>query len=86
MATRIRFVELYFSYDEIETTLIANLLEESGISCIIRDMRITPYPLTIGVFTERRVAVEEDRVEEARIIIRDAIRDGFISGTGRFKE
>lgn len=86
MATRIRFVELYFSYDEIETTLIANLLEDSGISCIIRDMRITPYPLTIGVFTERRVAVEEDRVEEARIIIRDAIRDGFISGTGRFKE
>lgn len=86
MAIRIKFIEVYFSYDEIEASLIANLLEDSGISCVIRDMRITPYPLTIGVFTEKRVAVEEDRVGDARVIIKDAIRDGFISGTGRFKE
>ncbi|MBI5287049.1 MAG: DUF2007 domain-containing protein [Deltaproteobacteria bacterium] len=86
MATRINLVEIYLSYDEIEASIIENLLEDNGIPCVIRDMRITPYPITIGNFSEKRIAVEEDMVDEAMAIIRDAVRDGIISSNGRFKE
>jgi hypothetical protein len=78
--------EIYLCYDIMEADRIKGLLEENGIYCIFRDMTITPYPMNIGRFAEKRIVVEEDKVEEAICLIEDAIRDGFISSDGRFKD
>ena len=78
--------EIYLSYDMMEADRIRGLLEANGISCAIRDMTITPYPINIGMFSEKRIAVEEDRVYRARKLIEDAIKDGYISSDGRFKD
>jgi hypothetical protein len=78
--------EIYLSYDMIESDLIKGLLEAHGISCVIRDMTITPYPINIGLFGEKRIAVEEERVGEAVKLIRDARKDKYISTDGKFKD
>ena len=70
----------------IEADLIKGLLEARGLSCVIRDMTITPYPINIGLFAEKRIAVEEDRSEEAVKLIRDARKDHYISTDGKFKD
>lgn len=85
MARRINFKEIYFSYNDIEADLIKNLLEEHDIYCIVRDMKISPYPVSLGEFSEKRIVVEEDKVEEAKTLIRYAIKDGYISDKGGFK-
>lgn len=85
MAKRINFKEIYFSYNDIEADLIKGLLEEHDIYCVVRDMKISPYPLSLGEFSERRIAVEEDKIEEAKTLIRYAIKDGYISEEGIFK-
>ncbi len=78
--------EIYLCYNNIEADLIKGLLKENGIHCIFRDMTITPYPMNIGRFAEKRIAVDEDKVDEAIRLIEDARRDGFISSDGRFKD
>ena len=83
--TLIDLKEIYLCYDFMEADLIKGLLKENGIQCVVRDMTITPYPLSIGNFSEKRIAVEEDRALRARKLIEDAINDGYISSDGRFK-
>ncbi|MEE8423580.1 MAG: DUF2007 domain-containing protein [Thermodesulfobacteriota bacterium] len=78
--------EIYLSYDMLEADLIKGLLEAHGIFCAVRDMTITPYPINIGLFGEKRIAVEEERVEEAVNLIRDARTDKYISTDGKFKD
>ena len=78
--------EVYLSYDAMEADLIKGLLEDNDIPCFIRDMTITPYPMSIGKFAEKRVSVDEDYVEQATQLIRDAISDGYISSDGKFKK
>jgi hypothetical protein len=85
--TEINFVEFYFSYNEVETGLIKALLEGEGIPALVRDMHITPYPISIGKFAEKRIAVPEEMVEDAKELIKQAIYDGFLNEReGKFKE
>lgn len=81
-----KFVEIYFSYNDCETDLIGCLLRQEGIPYILRDQRISPYPMTINRFGERRFAVPESEAGRARDLIGDAIADGAIVGDGKFKE
>ncbi|MBN1571775.1 MAG: hypothetical protein JW984_01125 [Deltaproteobacteria bacterium] len=81
-----KFVEIYFSYNDCETDLIGCLLKQEGIPYILRDQRISPYPMTINCFGERRFAVPESEVGRARDLIHDAIAAGAIIGDGKFKE
>ncbi len=81
------YLEIYLSYNEIEAELIKELLENEGIQTILRDIHITPYPISIGRFSEKRIAVPVDRVEKAKILIEQAIVDGFLDkNEGKFKE
>ena len=81
------YVEIYLSYNEIEADLIKELFENEGISIILRDLHITPYPISIGRFAEKRIAVPVDKVHKAKELIEQAIADGFLDkNEGRFKE
>jgi peroxiredoxin len=75
-------VELYKIYDPLEAGRISALLADEGISCAIRDLSISPYPLTIGRFGERRVSVAADDAVRARSVLEQAIRDGYLSSDG----
>ena len=81
-----KFVEIYLSYNDCETDLIGCLLKQEGIPYILRDQRISPYPMTINRFGERRFAVPESEVGRAKDLIADAISAGAIIGDGKFKE
>lgn len=82
----ITFKEIYLCFDPLEADIIRNMLERAGIPCIIRDMRIGPYPLTIGQFAEMRVAVEPAHLRQAVKIIRQAREDDYLSPQGKFKD
>jgi peroxiredoxin len=75
-------VELYKTYDALEADRIADLLAEHAISCAIRDLSISPYPLTIGRFAERRISVAAEDADRARAVLEQAIRDGYLSSDG----
>lgn len=75
-------VEVYKTYDALEADRIVHLLADHAIACSIRDLTISPYPLTTGRFAERRVGVTRPDVPEARRVLDDAIRDGYLSRDG----
>ncbi len=84
MATRINFVDLYSFYNDIDATVIETLMEDYNISCSVRTLGVA-RSFDSHEFGERRMAVEEDRVESARKIISDAIKSGVISKEGKFR-
>lgn len=75
-------MELYKTYDVLEADRISDLLAEHGIACTVRDLSISPYPLTIGRFAERRIGVDETDAARAREVLEQAIRDGYLSSDG----
>lgn len=82
MATRINFIDLYSFYNDLDATIVETLMEDYNISCSIRTfggMR------SFGSSAEKRIAVEEDKIENAKRIIADAIRSGVISREGKFR-
>ena len=84
MATRINYIDVYSFYSELEAGVMESLMDDYRIGCSIR----TLSPLGPGSdpsgFPEKRIAVEKEKVESARVIIKDAIRKGMLSGEGRF--
>ncbi len=84
MARKIRFVDIYTLYDDVDASIIEELLEEYDIDCIVRDLDMVDTIDRAGMLG-KRVAVEAGKEESARQIIRDAIRSGIISNEGRFE-
>lgn len=84
MATRINFIDLYSFYNGLDATVIETLMEDYNISCSVRAFG-SSSSFESGEFGEKRIAVEEDRVENARKIIIDAIKSGVISREGKFR-
>lgn len=80
------FKEIYLCFNPLEADIIKSMLEQAGIPCIIRDMRIGPYPLTIGRFAEMRLAVDPAHLRQAVKIIRQAREDDYLSPQGKFKD
>jgi len=78
------YVEIYFSYNTFETDVIADILTHDGIPFIVRDQRMTPYPLTIDHFPEQRIAVPAAYVDQAVNSIREARDSGALPGDGTF--
>lgn len=84
MATRINFIDLYALFNEIDASVIETLMEDYNISCSIRTIGGMRVATDFGDFHEKRIAVESGKIENARKIIRDAIKCGVISREGKF--
>ena len=80
------YVEVYLSYNNCESDIIGSLLNQEEIPFILRDQSITPYPISIGRFGERRFSVPETKAQKAKDLITDAISSGAIVGDGKFKK
>lgn len=85
MATRINFIDLYSFYNDIDVSVIETLMEDYNISCSIRTLGTSRFSTDPGEYHEKRMAVEEEKVENARKIIADAIKSGVISKEGKFR-
>ena len=77
-------MEIYATYDLLEAEQIRGFLEETGILTKIRDLSISPYPLSIGGFNEKRIIVLNYYKKEALKLIANAIEDQVISSNGIF--
>ena len=79
------YEEIYLAYNDFEADLIEDILSKNDIPYILRNQRITPYPLTIDHFPEQRFAVPFSLAERAEELISKAIKDGALPGDGTFK-
>ena len=79
-----QFIEIYATYDLLEAEQIKGFLEEEGLPVQIRDLGISPYPIHIGTFNEKRILVMASDKEDAVQFISSAIRDRIISSDGQF--
>ena len=77
-------MEIYATYDLLEAEQIRGFLEETGILAKIRDLGISPYPISIGGFNEKRILVLNSYKKEALKVIANAIEDQMISSNGTF--
>jgi hypothetical protein len=78
------YIEIYFSYNTFETDVVSDILTHERIPFIIRDQRMTPYPLTIDHFPEQRVAVPTSEAERAVAALKYARDNGALPGDGAF--
>ena len=85
MATKINFIDLYSFYNDLDASVIENLMEGCNITCSIRPLGKVRFATDMNSYLEKRIAVEEEKIENARNIIRDAIRSGVISREGKFR-
>ena len=64
------WVELLFTYDEIEAQIVKRLLEGEGIQVVFRSMKVRPYPVSIGKMGEVKLMVREEELERAKEILK----------------
>ncbi|MBI2370766.1 MAG: DUF2007 domain-containing protein [Deltaproteobacteria bacterium] len=75
--------EVYICYSHLEAERVRALLDEAGIPSGLRDLGMSPYPLQIGEFNQKRVAVLAEQAAEARAVLATAREDGWLSGEGQ---
>jgi hypothetical protein len=63
------WVELLFTYDEIEAEIVKDLLEAENIQVVVQSLKISPYPVSIGRMGEIRLLVKSEDLEKAREIL-----------------
>jgi len=80
------YIEIYFSYNTFETDVVSDILTHEQIPFIIRDQRMTPYPLTIDHFPEQRIAVPESEADRAVSVLKYARDNGALPGDGAFAD
>jgi hypothetical protein len=76
------FQVVYIARDPLEASAVTGLLEAEGIESRVRDMTISPYPVSFGPLGERHILVPEERLAQARALLDRARRDGFLPADG----
>ncbi len=63
------WVEILFTYDEIEAQIVKDVLESGDIQVVVNSMKIMPYPVSIGRMGEIRLMVRKEDIEKAERIL-----------------
>ncbi len=63
------WVEILFTYDDVEAEIVKDLLETEGIEVAVNSMKVTPYPVSIGRMGEIKLLVKKDDLEKAENVI-----------------
>lgn len=85
MANRINFVDLYSFYNDMDCTLLASIMDGYSICYSIRTFGAPHVNADSNGYRERLVSVEQEKAENARKIIDEAIRNGVLSKEGKFR-
>lgn len=63
------WVEVLFTYDEIEAGIVKDLLEAEHIQVVMQSLKISPYPVSIGRMGEIRLMVKDEDMGKARDVL-----------------
>lgn len=63
------WVEVLFTYDETEAHIVKDVLESEGIQAVIKSLKVSPYPVSVGRMGEVRLLVREVDVQKAKGIL-----------------
>jgi len=61
--------EILFTYDIVEAEIVKDLLELENIQVVVNSMKVSPYPVNIGMMGEVKLLVKKDDLEKARNIL-----------------
>lgn len=73
---------VYVARDPLEVSAVTGLLASAGIEARVRDMTVSPYPVTFGPLGEKHVLVRGEQARHARSVLDRARRDGFLPEHG----
>ena len=63
------WIELLFTYDEIEAEIVQEVLEAEDIEVAVRSQRISPFPVNVCKMGEIRLMVKDEDLERARKVL-----------------
>ncbi len=64
------WVEILFTYDDVEAQIVKNLLEAQDIQVVVDSLKIRPYPVSIGRIGEIRLLVKKEDMEKAKEVLK----------------
>ncbi len=67
--------EVLITYDEIEASIVKDILESDNIEVVIDSLKITPYPVNIGRMGEVRVMVKNTDLKRAQALLKSYTQD-----------
>ncbi len=73
------WTEVLFTYDAVEAEIVKDVLEAENIQVVVKSLKITPYPVSIGRMGEVRLLVRNEDFEKAKEVLK-VMRDS--SGNG----
>ncbi|MEZ4269928.1 MAG: hypothetical protein R3C68_00345 [Myxococcota bacterium] len=77
-------LDVYVSYNPVQTDRILELLLSAGIEPLLRDRSSSAFPISVGGANAQLIAIPENQVERTRMLIRTAREDGVIDDEGEF--
>ncbi len=67
------WVELLITGDEIEAEIVKDILEGEKIQVVVKSLKISPYPVSIGKMGEIRLLVRHEELDRANRVL-DAMK------------
>ena len=71
---------VFVCHDTITAQAVVGLLETQGIETRVRDLSVSPYPVSIGPLSERHIEVPSEDAQRAAAALDAARRDGILEG------
>ena len=81
MATKVRFVDVYSSFDEVDASLIENILKDRYISCKVSVSDASDEYDEV----ERRISIKKNKINNTINTIHNTIKHNIISKINKFK-
>ncbi len=71
-------VDVFVCYDAQVAERVMEVLQEGGVTPMVRDLSSQAFPTSMGRTGARNIAVPESQAEKARRLLADAEADGIV--------
>lgn len=65
-----KWVEVFFTYDEIEAEIIKDILKAEDIEVAVKSQRVSPFPANVCRMGEIKLMVKDEDLDRAREVIK----------------
>lgn len=77
-------IPVYTTNNPMELEILTDVFEDEDIAYFVRRKGMPGFWVNIGDQDQNRISVQEDRVDDARELIQQAIVDEAVPGDGNF--